>query len=134
MKKKKQKFHKDDLVHISKDLGPHMSHFEKDLDAIVLGSYNEDCGTGDEDEEGTEYGLFVKGHGKIYWYQENQLTLIKHKQDKLLKKWKIEKSENDAIISNLNWMFENKSKFLKFVSKKTKNTLAREIIRLRKRK
>ena len=80
-----QKFHKGDLVHIAKDLGPSMSHFESDIDAIVISSYNDKYGNGDT----KSYTLHLKGFGKCSWYYEHQLTLIKYNCLDLLKQWEV---------------------------------------------
>lgn len=69
-----QKFQRYDLVHIAKDLGKSMSHFESDVDAIVLYSYEQECGKSVNGHK--QYGLYVKGYGQTAWYYEEQLTLI----------------------------------------------------------
>lgn len=82
--KSKQKFNRGDLVHVARDLGPSMSHFTSNVDAIVDGSYAEVCNPhfyGDEDHL-KKYCLFllIPGNGSIRhvsWYHEHQLTLIR---------------------------------------------------------
>ncbi len=69
----KQRFNRGDKVMITKFLDCTMSHFPSGLKAIVIGSYNDLCGPGSKEC----YELDVKGHGKIAWYREHQLTLIK---------------------------------------------------------
>lgn len=44
--RKDQKFHKGDHVRVAKDLGPRMSHFKNDCDAIVISSYDDKLGGG----------------------------------------------------------------------------------------
>ena len=41
-----QKFKKGDYVRVTKNLGPMMSHFKSDCNAIVMGSYNDRYGGG----------------------------------------------------------------------------------------
>lgn len=70
-----QKFFKGDLVRIAKDLGPSMSHFEKDCEAVVMYTYAEAYGPGRRNE--TQYSLVLLPSGaQVSWYDEDQLTLI----------------------------------------------------------
>lgn len=68
----KQKFAKGTRVHIAKDLGPGMSHFESDLNATVQHSYAQAYGGNDF----KSYSLDVDGIGEVAWYDESQLTKI----------------------------------------------------------
>lgn len=70
----KQKFHRGDLVHIAKDLGPSMAHFESDLDAIVIGSYRDLYG-GDDVKS---YSVMFPDGSTCSWYHEHQLTFLRH--------------------------------------------------------
>jgi hypothetical protein len=106
-----QKFKKGDLVHVSKNLGPMMSHFENDVDAIVMYSYCEKYGGGEEGEH--EYCIYIKGHGETSWYYEKQLKLIEHNRIDLLKEWKVEEMVEEKQKSNLDWIFENGASVLK---------------------
>ncbi|MBW1799590.1 MAG: hypothetical protein JRJ85_02565 [Deltaproteobacteria bacterium] len=83
---KKQKFIIGDHVMIAKDLGPHMGHFPGDCEAIVMYSYDDNFGGGDTDS----YSLWLRDHGHISWYHEDQLTLIEHNRGDLQAKWKKE--------------------------------------------
>lgn len=71
--KKEQKFKRGNLVHIAKDLGSMMSHFDNDKDAIIVGSYADQYG-GSNTESYTV--MFVETGGECSWYEEHQLTLI----------------------------------------------------------
>lgn len=78
----KQKFFRGHRVHIAADLGPTMSHFHKDTDAIIVGSYSDLYGHGNY----TSYELLVlskKGepHHTSAWYEEHQLTLVNSDRD-----------------------------------------------------
>lgn len=98
-----QKFDKYDHVRIAKDLGPHMSHFTSNCEAIIIGSYADQFG-------GTNtgsYTVYLKNQGEVSWYEEHQLTLIKANQIELYKTWKFNIDEEDRIKSDLNWIFEN---------------------------
>lgn len=99
-----QKFHKYDLVRLTDDLGPYMSHFhgagEK---AIVIGSYSDKFGGSNTDS----YTLFFREHGEISWYYEHQITLIKSQQDGLLEQWKDYRWLRDKQHSDLDWIFGN---------------------------
>ena len=79
-----QKFNHGDLVHIAKDLGRAMHHFEADQDAIVVGSYADQYG-GDDTKS---YTLHLQGHGPVSWYSEHQLTLIEENRRDLLIQWR----------------------------------------------
>jgi len=78
-----QKFNKGDLVKVDKELKPGMSHFHKDCDAVVVGSYADKFG-GDNNEK---YSIYIKGIGECSWYFEDQLTLIEHDRIDLVDKW-----------------------------------------------
>ncbi len=83
MKPSEQKFRRGDLVRIADDLGPHMPHFTKGVDAIVLGSYADKYGGKDR----KSYSLLIHGVGSLSWYDEWQLTLVKAGQTDLLYEW-----------------------------------------------
>ena len=104
-----QKFHKGDLVHVAKDLGPSMFHFEADCDAIVVGSYDDQYGRGDT----SSYTLYIKGSGTVSWYHENQLTLIESSRSDLLDKWKNEAADEKALKGDLDWIFSHGKEVLK---------------------
>lgn len=70
----KQKFHRGDQVHIAKDLGPSMSHFENDRNAIVIGSYRDLYG-GDDTKS---YSVMFADGSTSSWYDEWQLTFLRH--------------------------------------------------------
>lgn len=98
-----QKFHMGDLVQVAKDLGPTMTHFTADCQAIVIGSYADQYGGSNIDN----YTLHLKGQGHASWYHEHQLTLIESNRCDILKQWKDEEDAFDAKCSNLDWVFAN---------------------------
>lgn len=98
-----QKFHKGDLVRVAKDLGPSMSHFTADCDAIVIGSYNDQYGGGNTDS----YTIHIKGRGQTAWYYENQLTLIESGRMDKLKEWEAEREAEIKEKSDLDWVFSH---------------------------
>lgn len=100
---KKQEFHKGDLVRVAKDLGPTMSHFQSDCDAIVIASYKDQYGGNDTES----YTIHIKGYGQTSWYDEHQLTLIKREQLHKLKEWEKEEEEECELKSNLDWIFSH---------------------------
>lgn len=105
-----QKFHRGDLVHVAKDLGPSMSHFTADVDAIVLGSYNDLYSS---EGSGRGYALWLKGVGKSSWYDEDQLTLLEHGREDLLQKWTAERTAADKLHGDLDWIFTHGDEVLK---------------------
>jgi len=96
-----QKFHKGDLVHVAKNLGPYMSHFTSDVDAIVIGSYSDQFGGNDT----SSYTLYLKDAGESSWYEERQLSLIDHNRMDILKQWEAEEKSECDMKSNLDWIF-----------------------------
>ena len=107
--KNKQKYNKGDYVHIVKDLGPHMSHFESDCEAIVMHTYDEAFGDGDIDS----YCLYIKGHGRVSWYYENQIELIEANRLDMLDQWETEEQQEDEMKSDLDWIFSHGNDVLK---------------------
>lgn len=115
-----QKYSRHDLVRIAKNLGPYMSHFISDCDAIVRYSFKEKFGTNDD----KSYCLYVRGRGDVSWYKEHQFILIKKKQFTLLSKWKKEiKREND-LKKDIDWIFKNGKEVIKFLHDSSIQTLA----------
>jgi len=68
-----QKFQIGDLVHVKKITESYKKHFTQDFDAVVLGSSDDLHGGGDI----YQYGLFNPGTGPVYWYEEDDLELVK---------------------------------------------------------
>ena len=99
----KQKFHKGDLVRIAKDLGPSMSHFPSDCDALILYSYAEEYGGYDT----TSYAVFVKDRGFSAWYHEPQLSLLERGCHGLLEQWEQQEKDEEEQKSDLDWIFEH---------------------------
>lgn len=100
----KQKFKRGDLVRIAKDLGPAMSHFTADCNAIVIGSYKDQYGGGEQ--ENTSYTVFIEGQGETSWYDESQLTFIRHAPT-LLKQWQKQSDRAHRQRTNLKWVLKN---------------------------
>lgn len=76
----KQQFHRGDRVHIGK-MPKTMSHFEGDVDAIVLYSYADEYPHWSGEREKHEYAVYVlkPGHGFAAWYDSYQLKKIRGK-------------------------------------------------------
>lgn len=119
----KRRFAMYDLVHIAKDLGSSMSHFTADVDAIVLGTYASPCGGSDYNS----YSLYVKDDGPTSWYYGEQLTLIQHKAQAILKEWKTKEKEQEKLESSLDWIFANGPAVIKSASGYTIEALARKL-------
>jgi len=116
----KQKFHKGDLVRIAKDLGPTMNHFDADCEAIIVYSFAEKYGGGNT----KGYCLCIKNRGKVSWYNEHQLTLIKSNQINLLVQWEKEIEEEVNKKGNIDWIFSNGKEVLKYGYVSSVQTLA----------
>lgn len=66
-------FTRGDFVHIVADLGPMMSHFRADADAIVLR------------RSGSQYALLFPDTGEeCSWYEEHQLILMQPHPDYMI--------------------------------------------------
>lgn len=98
-----QKFHKGDLVHVAKNLGHSMAHFTADIDAIVIGSYNDQYGCNNV----KDYTLHLKGRGQCSWYHESQLELIEANRLDLLDQWELEAAADIKGKADLDWIFEH---------------------------
>lgn len=90
-----QKFKKNTVVRIAKDLGTSMPHFTNNCLAIVEYTYAEKYG-GDDNKS---YSLHIEGEGSSAWYYENQLTYVDDHGEELLKQWKLA-TENKRILES----------------------------------
>lgn len=116
----KQKFKKYDLVKIDDNLGDSMSHFTSGCEAIVIGSYADEYGGDDTNS----YTLYLKSEGECSWYYEEQLTLIERNRKDLLDEWKNEDKTEDAMHSDLDWIFSNGPQVLNGATSSTIESLA----------
>jgi hypothetical protein len=98
-----QKFQKGDWVRVAKDLGPSMSHFAADCEAIVVGSYKDQYGGNNIDS----FTLHLKGSGQCSWYYASQLTLIESGRLDKLQAWEDEAEAERKEKSDLDWIFAN---------------------------
>lgn len=98
----KQLFHCGDHIKVADDLGPSMSHFKSGVEAIVIGSFTDQCG-GERDDH--SYTIHIKGHGRVSWYYENQLTLIEKNRADLLQVWEKEAADLKEQHRSLDWIF-----------------------------
>lgn len=102
-----QKFKRGDKVHIAKNLGNSMSHFESDKDAIVMYSYVERCG-GTDENGGHVYCLMLLPEGyECSWYWERQLTFIEHVGEWGITEVKAEKFGRQQLQTDLRWIVKN---------------------------
>lgn len=98
-----QKFRRGDLVRIADDLGPHMVHFRKSCEVIVLGSFDDLYGGGREDCH--TYSVFFKDQGSCSWYEEGQLTLVAEGQHARLAEWELALEADWKQKADLDWIF-----------------------------
>ena len=115
-----QKFQKGDWVQVAKDLGPSMSQFTADCEAIVLGSYADQYGGNNHDS----YSLHIKGKGHVSWYHEPQLTLIESGRLDKLAEWEAEQEAERKQASDMDWIFANGADVLKSAHGATVQALA----------
>jgi len=84
VRKSRQKYLRGMKVHVGKDLPPNMSHFERDFDAIIVGSYVDQFGsqlmTLADDRNYKMYSVAILKDERIVnilaWYDESHLRLI----------------------------------------------------------
>jgi hypothetical protein len=99
-----QKFMRGNLVHIAKDLGPHMSHFTNDVDAIIIGSYRDLYG-------GSSVGgysvIFPDDGSAVSWYEEDQLTFIDQGGEHLIIEAQKIADARTKQITDLGWVVSN---------------------------
>jgi len=98
-----QKFNKGDKVKVADDLGPHMSHFQGGMEAIVIGSYKDKYGGSDIHS----YTIHIQGRGEISWYHEHQMELIEKSCYEELNEWEDYLKNKGDIESNIDWIFKN---------------------------
>lgn len=99
--KKEQKFKRGNLVHIAKDLGSMMSHFDNDKDAIIVGSYADQFG-GSNTKSYTV--MFTDTGGESSWYEEHQLTLIDEGGEHLFKEAKKNRERISKQNTDINYI------------------------------
>jgi hypothetical protein len=105
-----QKFKRGDIVHIAADLGESMSHFEKDKDVVIIGSYADQFG-GNDTKSYTV--LFLDDGNEVSWYEEHQLTFLYHGGENLISKIVKQRQERHKIESDLGWIISNWGKIRK---------------------
>lgn len=115
--KKEQKFKRGNLVHIAKDLGSMMNHFDNDKDAIIVGSYADQYGGGNTKSYTV---MFVETGSECSWYEEQQLTLIDDGGEHLFEKAKKNRKRISEQNTDINYI----------VSKLDKGSLSSESILL----
>lgn len=99
-----QKFKRGDVVHIASDLGPCMSHFDADKDAIVMGSYRDQYGGSDVDSYTV---MFCDTGGECSWYHTHQLTLLRHGGEEEIARVKAEREAREKVETDLAWIVSN---------------------------
>ena len=100
-----------------------MSHFKSDCDAIVIGSYKDKYGGGEKMSQ--LYTIYIKGHGEVAWYYENQLELIKAGQFNLIKQWERKRNQEIKQKSDLDWIFKNGTDVLEYTAGASVSALAK---------
>ena len=96
-----QKFFKGDLVQVG-EMPVYMSHFTGNCQAIVIGSYTEQCSKSKDSDK--QYTLHLLNGHETSWYEENQLTLIEPDRLDLLPKrnvhrivWEAKTARDDSL-------------------------------------
>ncbi len=105
-----QKFKRGDVVHIAKDLGPSMAHFENDREAIIMGSYRDQYGGLNKIDDYTV--MFIDTGSSCSWYHTHQLTFIRHGGEDEIHDINKARHERDNQQSDLDWIFSNGTKVL----------------------
>lgn len=103
-----QKFRRGDLVHITKDMPHWMRHFDSDKDAIVLYSYAERYGSESIERNHKQYSvLFWPDGDECSWYDEDQLTFIRHVGEVGIEQVSLLRSQRESNEKNLDWIVAN---------------------------
>lgn len=98
---KEQKFKRGNLVHIAKNLGPTMSHFDNDKDAVIIGSYADLYGGSDTKSYTV---MFIETGNECSWYEEHQLTLVNEGGGHLFKEAKKNRKRISAQNTDINYI------------------------------
>lgn len=70
-------------------------------------------------------GIFIKNHGRVWWFDADRLELISHNKEDLLKEWQEYLDNKAKIESDIDWIFENGKQVLKSCSGATLSTLGK---------
>ena len=99
-----QKFKRGDVVHIAADLGQSKSHFKKDKDVVIIGSYADQFGGGNIDDYSV---MFLDTGNECSWYDEHQLTFLYYGGEELITKITKEREQREKVESDLGWIVDN---------------------------
>lgn len=81
-----------------------MSHFTNDVDAIILGSYDDQYGGGNKDDWSV---MFCDSGFSCSWYHTKQLTFIRHAGEEEIHRIREAKEERDKQKSDIDWILAN---------------------------
>ena len=105
--KSSQQFQRGDLVRVAADLGPCMSHFRTNADAIVLGSYADQYGCRDKRTANQYTLLFTDSGSESSWYDADQLTLLRHVGDEGIREVESARQLRQKREADLDWIVAN---------------------------
>ena len=112
------------MVRINADLGPYRYYFPSDQDAIVIGSYKDQYGG----HCVNSYTIMLcKSGGEISWYDEPNLTFIKHVGEDGISEVVAAANKQREMESDLNWIVKNWPDIRSEVPGNTMETLMRLI-------
>jgi hypothetical protein len=77
-----QKFNRGDLVYINSSSKDGFTGLKGDCEGIIEYSYADKHGGSDK-----RYCVFIRGQGKIAWYDEERLTFVESERFDLLGEW-----------------------------------------------
>lgn len=100
-----QKFKRGDVVHIAKDLGSSMAHFENDRDAIIMGSYRDQYGGENHVDDWTV--MFCDTGVECSLYHTSQLTFLRHGGETEIEKVKLLRARRETSERDINWIVAN---------------------------
>jgi len=119
-----QKFKRGDVVHIAKDLGPSMSHFPADKDAIVMGSYRDRFGGSNVDSYTV---MFCDTGGEWSWYHTHQLEFLRYGGEEEITQVKKSREAREKVEIDLEWIVSNWNDIREKPSGATMHELMRRI-------
>jgi hypothetical protein len=100
-----QKFAHGDVVRVADDLGSWMQHFESGCEVVIDHSYREKYG-GEGDRHSYSV-IFPETGATCAWYQEDQLTFIRHGGQALIDEIETARKAREVYQTNLEWIIAN---------------------------
>ena len=76
-------------------------------------------------EGGGSCGMFIKGHGKVWWFDADSMEFIEHNRCDLLSQWEDVHNREIQQASDLDWIFANGERVLQGCQGATASSLGK---------